>query len=63
MARGESCPQCGRELVEITVHRGEKVFTLRSCSSCDRREWRLDGHRLPLRGVLEGLSEFEAANR
>lgn len=63
MARGESCPQCGRELVEIRVRRGESVFTLRSCSTCDRREWCVDGTRLPLTGVLAGLSEFEAANR
>lgn len=59
----QRCPECHSDLVEIRVERGTRTFTLRSCSSCDRREWNLDGDELPLNGVLAELSEFEAAAR
>ena len=61
MVMGPRCPECGRELVEISVERGERCFTLRSCSSCDRREWCLDGDQMPLTGVLDELTRLETA--
>ena len=54
------CSGCGNEIVEIRMERGESIFTLQSCSTCDRRRWQRDGEQLPLTGVLSGINDAES---
>jgi hypothetical protein len=48
------CPSCKiHDLVVITLRLGAEPVVLRSCSSCNRRDWEgLDGP-MPLRTVLD----------
>jgi hypothetical protein len=39
-----TCPRCHRDLVQITLDLEGRQVEMRSCSSCDQRWWRSDGH-------------------
>lgn len=45
------CPECGRRMVILTFGAG-LGHELRSCGSCDVREWVRDGERLGRHAVL-----------
>ena len=60
MRTGEECPRCGKSLVEIEVASGDGLVVLQSCSNCDGRWWRVDGHSASLGDVLTRVRPVRA---
>ncbi len=47
------CPICrDKQLVEISLHAGEKSLVLRSCSTCETKWWESEGSQVELERVL-----------
>jgi hypothetical protein len=46
------CPRCSSPLVEIRIAQGESTLRMRSCSTCDTRQWDTDGRVTGLDSVL-----------
>jgi hypothetical protein len=56
----DRCPGCGRAYVEIHLEVGGRTLCMRSCSTCDTRQWYgPDGERA-LDGVLADISASTA---
>lgn len=59
------CTRCGGSIVEIVIGSGESKLTMRSCSTCESREWESDGEPVELDDVLGELNTtgIERRNR
>ena len=47
---------CGRAMVAITMTTPEAPVSLLSCGSCDRVEWKVDGHEVDRTRALDQLA-------
>jgi hypothetical protein len=50
------CPRCASPLVEIRIDRGASTLRMRSCSTCDTRQWHADGEVADLDSVLSKVA-------
>ena len=57
------CTRCGGPIVEIVLSADDSNLTMRSCSTCDAREWDHDGEPVALDDVLGDLSEIGEQRR
>lgn len=57
------CPRCGGPVVEIVLSADEKGITMRSCSTCDAREWGAGGRSVDLSEVIDELGASGAVRR
>jgi hypothetical protein len=57
------CARCGGPIVEIVIENDSSNLTMRSCSTCDAREWNSGGERVELDRVLGELTEVGVKRR
>ena len=57
------CPRCGGPVVEIVIDSDASALTMRSCSTCDAREWESDGDPVELDSVLGELTDLGTQRR
>jgi hypothetical protein len=57
------CTRCGGPIVEIVLGSGSSKLTMRSCSTCDAREWQSDGEPVELDDVLGELNNTGVQRR
>lgn len=58
-----TCPSCGKELVEIGLTVDGHRLLMRSCNTCDTRSWHRDGETVELNGLLTDLSATKTRYR
>ncbi|MDZ7678691.1 MAG: hypothetical protein U5K29_09065 [Acidimicrobiales bacterium] len=57
------CARCGGPIIEIDLSSDGTDLTMRSCSTCDTREWANDGEPVALDEALGELSATSAERR
>jgi hypothetical protein len=50
------CPRCTSPVVEIRIAHGNSTLTMRSCATCDTRQWHADGQTTELDSVLSHVA-------
>ena len=58
-----TCPDCGGPVIEIALANGYTPLVMRSCSTCDAREWSSDGRGIDLRAALSELASTGGGKR
>lgn len=57
------CSRCGGPIVEIVLSGDGSDLTMRSCSTCDTREWANDGEPVELSEVIGEISDTAPQRR
>ena len=57
------CPGCDGAMVEIVISTDGSGITMRSCSTCDQREWGTGDRSIDLSQVIEELAASGATRR
>jgi hypothetical protein len=57
MSPGSNTCTCGRDMVSITMATPEAPVTLKSCFTCDRLDWQVDGSNVTRSAALAQLAK------